>query len=93
MSLRELIDLSINQVLIRCLFTSATTVLAMLPMALWAEALFIILHFLWYLELLLQHRLQSLLPLLFYYYLGICGIKEIITQTRHYNKNATLIHI
>ncbi|ATP12578.1 protein translocase subunit SecDF [Bartonella henselae] len=35
MSLRELIDLSINQVLIRCLFTSATTVLAMLPMALW----------------------------------------------------------
>ncbi|WP_455478301.1 protein translocase subunit SecD [Bartonella sp. B10] len=35
MPLRELIDLSINQVLIRCLFTSATTVLAMLPMAIW----------------------------------------------------------
>ncbi|WP_019222512.1 protein translocase subunit SecD [Bartonella rattaustraliani] len=35
MPLRELIDLSINQVLVRCLFTSATTVLAMLPMAIW----------------------------------------------------------
>ncbi len=35
MSLRELIDLSINQVLVRCLFTSTTTVLAMLPMAIW----------------------------------------------------------
>ncbi|MCZ2204027.1 protein translocase subunit SecD [Bartonella sp. A05] len=35
MPLRELIDLSINQVLIRCIFTSATTILAMLPMALW----------------------------------------------------------
>ncbi|MCZ2328630.1 protein translocase subunit SecD [Bartonella sp. F02] len=35
MPLRELIDLSINQVLVRCLFTSTTTVLAMLPMALW----------------------------------------------------------
>ncbi|EJF97576.1 protein-export membrane protein SecD [Bartonella vinsonii subsp. arupensis Pm136co] len=35
MQLRELIDLSINQVLVRCLFTSATTVLAMLPMAIW----------------------------------------------------------
>ncbi|WP_273759419.1 protein translocase subunit SecD [Bartonella sp. ML70XJBT.G] len=35
MPLRELIDLSINQVLIRCLFTSATTVFAMLPMAIW----------------------------------------------------------
>ncbi|WP_074381250.1 protein translocase subunit SecD [Bartonella doshiae] len=35
MPLRELIDLSINQVLIRCIFTSATTVLAMLPMAIW----------------------------------------------------------
>lgn len=35
MPLRELIDLSINQVLIRCLFTSTTTVLAMLPMAIW----------------------------------------------------------
>ncbi|OPB31831.1 protein translocase subunit SecD [Bartonella sp. AR 15-3] len=33
--LREIIDLSINQVFIRCIFTSATTVLAMLPMALW----------------------------------------------------------
>ncbi|WP_208435958.1 protein translocase subunit SecD [Bartonella phoceensis] len=35
MPLRELIDLSINQVLVRCLFTSATTILAMLPMAIW----------------------------------------------------------
>ncbi|WP_412057786.1 protein translocase subunit SecD [Bartonella sp. DGB2] len=35
MPLRELIDLSINQVLVRCLFTSVTTLLAMLPMALW----------------------------------------------------------
>ncbi|MET3589418.1 SecD/SecF fusion protein [Bartonella silvatica] len=35
MPLRELIDLSINQVFVRCLFTSATTVLAMLPMAIW----------------------------------------------------------
>ncbi|WP_455478949.1 protein translocase subunit SecD [Bartonella sp. B23] len=35
MPLRELIDLSINQVLVRCFFTSATTVLAMLPMAIW----------------------------------------------------------
>ncbi|WP_413154612.1 protein translocase subunit SecD [Bartonella sp. cb54] len=35
MPLRELIDSSINQVLIRCIFTSATTVLAMLPMAIW----------------------------------------------------------
>ncbi|WP_019218841.1 protein translocase subunit SecD [Bartonella florencae] len=35
MPLRELIDLSINQVFIRCLFTSATTVFAMLPMAIW----------------------------------------------------------
>ncbi|EYS91895.1 protein-export membrane protein SecD [Bartonella bacilliformis str. Heidi Mejia] len=33
--LREIIDLSINQVLVRCIFTSATTVLAMLPMAIW----------------------------------------------------------
>ncbi|CBI76259.1 protein-export membrane protein [Bartonella clarridgeiae 73] len=33
--LREIIDLSINQVFIRCIFTSATTILAMLPMALW----------------------------------------------------------
>ncbi|WP_332066242.1 protein translocase subunit SecD [Bartonella sp. CB189] len=35
MPLRELIDLSINQVLIRCIFTSTTTILAMLPMAIW----------------------------------------------------------
>ncbi|ALE03655.1 Protein-export membrane protein SecD [Bartonella ancashensis] len=35
MPLRELIDLSINQVLVRCTFTSITTVFAMLPMALW----------------------------------------------------------
>lgn len=34
-SLREIIDMSINQVLIRCIFTSMTTVLAMLPMAIW----------------------------------------------------------
>ncbi|AQX27836.1 MULTISPECIES: protein translocase subunit SecD [unclassified Bartonella] len=33
--LSEIIDLSINQVFIRCIFTSATTILAMLPMALW----------------------------------------------------------
>lgn len=35
MPLRQLIDMSINQVLARCLFTSATTLLAMLPMAIW----------------------------------------------------------
>jgi len=34
-SLREIIDMSINQVLVRCIFTSLTTVLAMLPMAIW----------------------------------------------------------
>jgi len=34
-SLREIIDMSINQVLVRCIFTSMTTVLAMLPMAIW----------------------------------------------------------
>ncbi|RCL02199.1 MAG: Protein-export membrane protein SecD [Candidatus Tokpelaia sp. JSC189] len=34
-SLRGIIDMSINQVLIRCIFTSMTTVLAMLPMANW----------------------------------------------------------
>lgn len=34
-ALREIIDMSINQVLIRCIFTSTTTVLAMLPMAIW----------------------------------------------------------
>jgi len=33
--LREIIDMSINQVLVRCIFTSLTTVLAMLPMAIW----------------------------------------------------------
>jgi len=33
--LREIIDMSINQVLIRCIFTSTTTALSMLPMALW----------------------------------------------------------
>ncbi|MDD9330549.1 MAG: protein translocase subunit SecF, partial [Bartonella sp.] len=31
----EIIDLSINQVFVRCIFTSTTTILAMLPMALW----------------------------------------------------------
>lgn len=35
MPLRELIDLSINQVFARCIFTSLTTFLAMLPMALY----------------------------------------------------------
>lgn len=35
MPLRELIDMSINQVLARCIFTSVTTFLAMLPMAIW----------------------------------------------------------
>src|SRR3546814_15485724 len=35
MPLRELIDRSINQVLMRCLFTSLATFLAMLPMAVW----------------------------------------------------------
>jgi SecD/SecF fusion protein len=33
--LREVIDMSINQVLARCIFTSLTTFLAMLPMAIW----------------------------------------------------------
>jgi len=33
--LREIIDMSINQVLVRCIFTSLTTVMAMLPMAIW----------------------------------------------------------
>ncbi|YBV97140.1 protein translocase subunit SecD [Phyllobacteriaceae bacterium JZ32] len=33
--LREIIDMSINQVLARCIFTSLTTFLAMLPMAIW----------------------------------------------------------
>lgn len=35
MPFRELIDLSINQVLARCIFTSLTTFLAILPMAAW----------------------------------------------------------
>ncbi|OPB29865.1 protein translocase subunit SecD [Bartonella sp. WD12.1] len=35
MPMYQLIDLSINQVFTRCVFTSATTILAMLPMALW----------------------------------------------------------
>ncbi|MEO3997806.1 protein translocase subunit SecD [Mesorhizobium sp. CAU 1732] len=34
-SLREIIDMSINQTLARCIFTSATTFLAMAPMAIW----------------------------------------------------------
>ncbi|MBK3746063.1 protein translocase subunit SecF, partial [Paraburkholderia aspalathi] len=33
--LREIIDMSINQVLVRCVYTSLTTFLAMLPMAIW----------------------------------------------------------
>lgn len=35
MQLRELIDVSIHQSLARCIFTSATTFLAILPMAIW----------------------------------------------------------
>src|SRR5690606_15432655 len=35
MPFRELIDLSINQVLARCIFTSLSTFLAILPMAVW----------------------------------------------------------
>ncbi len=35
MPLRQIIDMSINQVFIRCLFTSLATILAMLPMAIW----------------------------------------------------------
>lgn len=35
MPFRDLIDLSINQVLARCIFTSPTTFLAILPMAIW----------------------------------------------------------
>lgn len=34
-SLREIIDMSINQVLVRCVYTSMTTFLCMLPMAIW----------------------------------------------------------
>lgn len=33
--LRQIIDMSINQVFVRCLFTSIATILAMLPMAIW----------------------------------------------------------
>ncbi|MGU3577238.1 protein translocase subunit SecD [Brucellaceae bacterium C25G] len=35
MPLREIIDMSINQVLVRCIYTSMTTFLAMAPMAIW----------------------------------------------------------
>ena len=35
MPFRDLIDMSINQVLGRCLFTSLSTFLAILPMAIW----------------------------------------------------------
>lgn len=35
MPLRQVIDKSINEVLARCIFTSLTTLLAMLPMAIW----------------------------------------------------------
>lgn len=35
MSLRELIDMSINQVLTRCIYTSLATFLCILPMAIW----------------------------------------------------------
>lgn len=34
-SLREIIDMSINQVLVRCIYTSITTFLCMMPMAIW----------------------------------------------------------
>ncbi len=33
--LREIIDMSINQVLVRCVYTSTTTFLCMFPMAIW----------------------------------------------------------
>ena len=33
--LREIVDMSINQVLVRCIYTSVTTFLCMLPMAIW----------------------------------------------------------
>jgi SecD/SecF fusion protein len=36
-NLREIIDISVNQVLIRCIFTTATTTLSILPMAIWGE--------------------------------------------------------
>jgi SecD/SecF fusion protein len=35
MPLRQIIDKSINEVLARCIFTSLTTFLAMIPMAVW----------------------------------------------------------
>jgi SecD/SecF fusion protein len=35
MPMREIIDMSINQSLARCLFTSLTTLFAMVPMAIW----------------------------------------------------------
>ncbi|VVT25541.1 protein translocase subunit SecD [Rhizobium sp. EC-SD404] len=35
MTLRDVIDMSINQVLLRCVFTSLTTFLAILPLAIW----------------------------------------------------------
>jgi SecD/SecF fusion protein len=38
MPLREIVDLSINQVLSRCIYTSLTTFLCLLPMALWGGA-------------------------------------------------------
>ncbi len=34
-TLREIIDMSINQVLVRCVYTSMTTFLCMFPMAIW----------------------------------------------------------
>ncbi|QGA56126.1 protein translocase subunit SecD [Brucella sp. 2280] len=34
-TLREIIDMSINQVLVRCIYTSMTTFLCMFPMAIW----------------------------------------------------------
>nr|WP_196107263.1 MULTISPECIES: protein translocase subunit SecD [unclassified Ochrobactrum] len=33
--LREIVDMSINQVLVRCIYTSVTTFLCMVPMAIW----------------------------------------------------------
>ena len=38
MPLRDLIDMSINQTIGRCIFTSMTTLLAMIPMAIWGGA-------------------------------------------------------
>src|SRR3546814_5925515 len=39
MPFRELIDLSINQVLARCIFTSLSAFLSILPMAIWGGKL------------------------------------------------------